>query len=66
MGSRGRQPVRHTPQSIRWEGCRPVRDAEVAGSNPAHPTFVQLRGHVIAYTRLGYVAISAYCWCPGT
>jgi hypothetical protein len=35
-----------------------VRDAEVAGSNPAHPTFSQLRGPVIAYTRVGYVVVS--------
>lgn len=38
---------------------RCVRDAEVAGSNPAHPTFAQFRGPVIVYTRLGYVVISA-------
>jgi hypothetical protein len=38
---------------------RCVRDAEVAGSNPAHPTFAQLRGPVIGYTPRGYVAISA-------
>jgi hypothetical protein len=36
-----------------------VRDAEVAGSNPAHPTFAQLKGPVILSTRPGYVAISA-------
>jgi hypothetical protein len=38
---------------------RCVRDAEVAGSNPAHPTFALFRGPVIVYTGLGYGLISA-------
>jgi hypothetical protein len=42
-----------------FAGLQTRSDAEVAGSNPARPTFAQLRGRVIAYTRLGYVAISA-------
>jgi hypothetical protein len=44
MGSRRRQPVRCRPQSTWWEGRRPVRDAEVAGSNPAHPTICPVQG----------------------
>jgi hypothetical protein len=59
MGSRQRQPVLRRPQITCSQGCRPVRDAEVAGSNPAHPTFAQFRGPVLVDTGPGYVAISA-------
>jgi hypothetical protein len=38
IGSRQRQPVLRRPQTTCSQGCRPVRDAEVASSNPAHPT----------------------------
>jgi hypothetical protein len=59
MGSRQRQPVLFRPQTTCSQGRRPVRDAEVAGSNPAHPTSSLFRGLVIGYTPHRYVAISA-------
>jgi hypothetical protein len=59
MGSRQRQPVPPRPQTTCSQGCRSVRDAEVAGSNPAHPTFSLLSGHIMEHTRLGYAVFSA-------
>jgi hypothetical protein len=53
--------VRCRPQSTWWEGRRPVRDAEVTGSNPARLTFALFRGPVIVHTCRGMSPFPAYC-----